>query len=131
MEQIIKGNLSNLKKVLYINALFSTSSGLIFILFYEFLSQFIGLEQPLILLCIGAGLILFALNIVFQASKEQPDLKQVKGIIIQDWLWVFGSFILIIFPPFPITKMGYFLIINVAVIVSVLAFLQGRFLRSL
>lgn len=116
-----------LKNTLKANALFSLISGLILILFSEEIAILMNLTSNLPLTIIGLGLILFVLFILFVSYKKVLNYKLVKGIILQDLLWVFGSIVLLLLMPFGISLLGNILISVIAFIVSCFAFLQYKY----
>ena len=117
----------NLKKALLANATFSTISGLTMLLFYKQLAAWMNITYAPIFLVIGIILLLFAL-FLFSTAKGNPiSTKKVKFIILQDWLWVFGSILLIGTQAFGISQAGYIAIGVVALIVADLALLQHWF----
>ena len=71
-----------LRTVLKINALFSLTSGLDAILFNHSLSDLIGISNPIILIYIGLGLILFSVLVFNNAFKKEINAKAIKSVIL-------------------------------------------------
>ena len=118
-----------LKFVLKANAAFSITSGLAMLLFHDFISRWMGVSQPHILMFVGAGLLLFAITIIWTARQKKVSEKNVKIIIWQDWLWVAGSILVIALQLFGLNILGYIVIGVVAIAVADFAILQRRYLR--
>ncbi len=119
-----------LRTTLKANAAFSLSSGLVMVSFGKPISTLMNISNPLVLLILGVGLVLFAAYLIYNASKLEISRTQVKFIILQDWIWVIGSLILLIIKPLDISFIGNILIGLVAIIVGVLAILQTNFLKT-
>lgn len=124
-------NVRKLKYALLANAMFSTISGLILIFFNDQLARIMAVKIPAILLFIGIGLLFFAGSIIWLAKHTAINQKRVKMIIIQDWLWVIGSLLILIFQIFGLSRVGYAMILGVAIVVGIFAFLQQRYLGLL
>ncbi|MEM8908135.1 MAG: hypothetical protein AAGD05_09845 [Bacteroidota bacterium] len=124
-------SIQQLKKVLMANAIFSASSGLLLIIARTSIAQLMGITQPLTLLGIGVGLLLFALSVFWESRRTTIQKKNVQWIIIQDWLWVIGSTGILLFQAFSLTGLAYALIFGVALIVASFAILQHQHLRSM
>jgi hypothetical protein len=107
--------MNHLKKALTINALFSSISGIILILLNRQIADIFGTKNNTVFWCIGVALIYFALTIWYERTKQRK--LAVLWIIIQDFLWVLGSIILISFNPFQVTQNGTLIIGVVSVIV--------------
>ena len=120
-----------LRNTLKSNAIFSFISGLLLAIFSSGIGQFMQVAMPGILMYIGIGLIFFAGLVFFNGFKTAIDQNQVKFIILQDWIWVAGSLIIIIANPFSISLKGNLLIGFVAGVVAVFAMLQTKGLRHI
>lgn len=119
-----------LKNVLVGNALFSMISGLAAVLFNRELGKFMNIENELILQIIGGGLIVFGAFVLSQAIAKKVNLLLIKSIILQDWLWVIVSILIIILQLFNLNFNAYLLIGIIAMIVANFAFLQGKHLKN-
>ncbi|SEB52061.1 hypothetical protein SAMN04489761_1187 [Tenacibaculum sp. MAR_2009_124] len=107
--------MNDLQKALKINALFSSMSGLILILLSHRISKIFGFIDHTAFWIIGIVLIYFALTIWYEIKKQRR--LAVVWIIIQDFVWVLASIVLIILNPFAITKIGITSIVIIALIV--------------
>ena len=109
--------MNRLQKCLTANAIFSTLSGLTLILFHQSIATLFDQTQSTVFWIIGIGLLFFALSVGLEVSKQRP--KAVWGIIAQDYLWVIGSVILLLWNPFGVSKEGNVLILLIAIIVFI------------
>jgi hypothetical protein len=107
--------MDKLKKALKLNSIFSSVSGIIFILLNNQISNLFGTENNTVFWIIGLILIYFSITIWFEISRQRKIA--VLWIIIQDYLWVLGSFILILLNPFNITLAGNIITGIIALIV--------------
>ncbi|AFM05454.1 oligoketide cyclase/lipid transport protein [Bernardetia litoralis DSM 6794] len=116
--------MNNLQKALSINAIFSGVSGTGFILFHKSMADLFAIEQNSIFWIVGIGLIFFALTIVLEVKKQRRIA--ILWIIIQDFIWVIASIILLLLQPFGISDAGNNIITIIALIVLVMAINQLR-----
>lgn len=121
-------NENRLRLVLRVNAIFSTASGLVLILVRPLASLMQANSRTLIF--IGIGLILFALTVMHAALRKDVSRKQVLSIVVQDWVWVVASLIVIALQAWQLSSVAYMLIGAVAVIVGLFASLQLKFLGT-
>lgn len=120
-----------LRNVLKANAVFSMLSGAAMLIFSQAISDWMNIANPIVLMIIGGGLILFGGFVWYQGSRKSLNLKEVKSIIIQDWLWVIGSVVIIGLQLFQINFQGYILMGIIALIVADFAFFQRYFLKRI
>lgn len=73
------------------NALFSVVSGLTFSLGSSAVASAIGLEPAWILLVVGLGLLGFAANVAWLASRPSIPLAGAMTIVWGDLAWVVGT----------------------------------------
>lgn len=121
--------MNHLQKALLANALFSGLSGIILIALNKQISKLFEISNQSIFWIIGITLIFFSLTIVFEMKKQKP--LRVKIIIIQDFLWVIASIILLIIQPFEISVSGNIIIAVVAMVVLFMAINQSRALAKI
>ncbi|CAM1374685.1 hypothetical protein [Tenacibaculum xiamenense] len=107
--------MNKLQKALKVNALFSGTSGIIMILLNNQIANLFGTTNNTIFLVIGLILVYFSITIWYEIKKQRR--LAVLWIIIQDYAWVLGSLILMVFNPFEITLTGNFIIGIIALIV--------------
>lgn len=121
--------MNHLQKALLANALFSGLSGIILIALSKQISKLFEISNQSIFWIVGIALIFFSLTIVFEMKKQKP--LRVKIIIIQDFLWVIASIILLIIQPFEISVSGNIIIAVVAMVVLFMAINQSRALAKI
>lgn len=107
--------MNGLQKALKSNALFSSSSGVVMILLNQQIAKLFGTNNNTVFWIVGLILIYFAVTIWYEVRKQRK--RAIIWIIIQDFTWVLGSLLLIIFNPFKITLTGNMIIGIVALIV--------------
>jgi hypothetical protein len=115
LKQKFVNKMTKLQKALKINALFSGISGLVLLLFNQKIAALFGMHKNTYFWIIGFVLIYFSITIWYEI-KQQRKLA-VIWIIIQDFAWVLGSIIILIFHPLNISKIGNTLIAIVAIVV--------------
>lgn len=120
--------MNKLQKSLRINAIFSATSGLGLILFHQSIGKVFEVNSSTVFWMIGIGLILFSLTILIEIKKQRA--KAVKKIIIQDYIWVIGSVMLLIFRPFQVSDIGNCAILIIAFIVFFMAINQSKALAQ-
>lgn len=124
------GRESNLlRNALRGNALFSGLSGLVSLFGAQSLAQITGINESLVFTILGIVLILFAVDLVWIASKESIDRRFAWAVIILDVVWVAGSAIILLTDLIPLTVTGRWAIALVAEAVAVFAILQYVGLR--
>ena len=87
---------TTLRTALLSNALFSTLSGLTFIIFSQSVAQLIGIDVPVIYQVIGVGLLGFAAFVAWTGTRERIDTFLAALISIADFAWVAGTLLLIL-----------------------------------
>ena len=120
--------MNGLQKSLIANALFSTFSGLLLILFSGFINGLFDTNNSTVFVVTGILLIGFAATILIEVKKQR--YKGVMWIIAQDLMWVVGSVVLLVIDPFGISIVGNILIALVALIVAGMAIVQFIALKS-
>ena len=124
-------NHKKLKIALLSNAGFSIFNGLVLLFFYKPIAELMFIEQANLLFYLGIGLLLFAGSIYWIASRRVLNKRLVTSIIIQDWLWIIGSVLILLFQLFGLSFLGYEIILIVALIVAIFAILQNRYLQRI
>lgn len=119
-------NFGPLRAALLGNAVFSLASGLVLSLAGSWANQLLGTNSPIILPLLGIGLMIFAVDLILQASR--PRLRTWRALLTTglDGLWVAGSLILLIFFPDSFSASGLTLIALVAGVVLLFGALQFR-----
>ncbi len=119
----------SLRRALGANVLFSTTCATISLAFATPIAQWMGIPDPRILWALGIGLLLFAASIVYLLRQPQLKANAVRSIILQDWLWVIGSALLVATQAFGLSQEGYWLVVLIALEVMALALFQQYFLK--
>ena len=119
-----------LKNVLRANAIFSTVSGLVFILFAGSLASLLGITNSLVLVGLGAVILPFAIYVYKVSTMDTLNSKLVWVIIELDVLWVVASAVLLLTNLVPLTLAGKWVVGLTAEIVAVFAILEYVGLRK-
>ena len=109
------------------NATFSTLSGIAFLVAAPGLAKFAGMAHPNILRIIGAGLLLFAADLIFTALRGIKPAK-VLIFIAGDFAWVIGTILLLTLAPQALSPQGRWAAGAIAAVVLVFGLLQDIFL---
>jgi len=117
-----------LQKSLLINALFSGMSGIILVARYKHIANLFDISNTSVFWIIGVALIFFSVTIIYEIRRQNP--LGVLAIIIQDYLWVLGSIILLIAQPFEVSIIGNSIIAMVALVVLFMAINQAKALAQ-
>lgn len=112
------------------NAFFSISSAITLLLSSRPIAKLMNLSAPNSLVYIGIGLFIFAVTLFQNAFRKELKPTQIRFIIIQDWLWVIGSLILLIWNPFDISTTGNFIIAGIAIVVAIFTIVQQKTLKN-
>ena len=120
--------MNKLHNALRLNALFSAISGVLLIILNSQIAKIFGTENNKVFWITGLVLIFFTTTIVIEIIKQR--LLAVIWIIIQDFIWVIGSIVLLLFDIFPITTTGKIMIAIVAFIVLLMGLNQTRALNK-
>jgi len=107
--------MNTLQKSLLVNAIFSGLSGIILTVAHVKIATLFNLKNTTLFLIIGLVLLYFTGTILYEIKKQRKIA--VQWIILQDFLWVLGSGIILIFNPFQISTIGNRLIGCIALIV--------------
>ncbi|MEM7348969.1 MAG: hypothetical protein AAF485_32475 [Chloroflexota bacterium] len=117
-------NAGFLNRVLQANAIFSATSGLLFMAASGWVDNFLGLGAPLALVIIGAMLFAYSISL-FQSARQTPVNRQFTWTaIVMDAGWVVGSIIILVTGVFSLTVAGNWAVAIVADIVAMFAILQ-------
>lgn len=120
-----------LRQGLLANAIFSSLCGLSMVLAAPTLAAWAGLPGPLPLWILGPGLLLFAADLLHQASRPQISRSRALTTTLADLGWVVGSAALLLGWPELLNGAGRIAVIVVAVVVADCALWQGLGLRRL
>ncbi len=82
------------------------------------------------LIVVGVGLLFFAATVWLAAVRKTIKKAEVIGIVIQDWVWVAASTVVVLTQALAMSPLAYTFIVIVAVIVSIFATLQKTYLSK-
>ncbi|NOT94298.1 hypothetical protein [Ferruginibacter sp.] len=116
--------MKELKKYLSINSSFSAISGLSMLLLSGRLNELFNINNTYVFLIIGVNLLVFSAFVSYVSKKQLTNKILVNIISILDLLWVLGSFGIVAFELFDLSKVGNILIIIVATWIAFLAYKQ-------
>ncbi|WP_282143035.1 type II toxin-antitoxin system RatA family toxin [Cellulophaga baltica] len=120
--------MNQLQKSLRLNALFSGLSGILLVVKNKQIAHLFDSANTAVFWITGTALILFSFLISYEIKRQNP--LGVLAIIIQDFLWILASSILLIFQPFEISRTGNSMIAVVALIVLLMAINQAKALAQ-
>ncbi len=115
---------NELKKYLTINSLFSSSCGLIMLVFSCKLKSIFDIQNLYVFPVIGLNLIVFSGFVWYVSRKQLTNIILVLTISILDLVWVAVSFAIVFLGLFDISLTGIIIIILVANWIAFLAFKQ-------
>ncbi len=107
-----------LRSALFANALFSLTSGTLFVLLAGPLTRFVGLSDVMVLRLLGIGLLPFGAWVYTLSRSESltPTLGRVVSVL--DAQWVLGTLILLLGWPDLLSAAGQALAIGIALCVA-------------
>jgi len=120
--------MNKLQKALSINTMFSGVSGLVLVIFNKEIANIFEVGQNTIFWIIGLGLIFFSATILLEVKKQRG--LAVLWIIIQDFIWVIGSAVLLLLQPFNISNIGNNTIAAIALVVLFMGINQASALAQ-
>lgn len=120
--------MKKLKKALIQNLVFSSLSGVLLILFHGTVARLFQVDNTTVFWMIGVALLFFAGTIYYETKHLRRSA--ILWIIIQDFLWVVGSAILMVCNPFDISSNGFLMIGGVAAVVLYFGVAQAVALRE-
>lgn len=108
----------SLRAALLANAVFSASCGLLMLVWPVLIEAWLGIRAPLLLRVLGFGLLLFAADLLHQATRPRLATWRALYASVSDLLWVIGSTVgLLLFSKlFSLTGVGVVLIVAVIVL---------------
>jgi len=115
---------SLLKFTLLLNAGFSLLTGLACLLFAGNLAPWTGIA-PWILYALGVGLLIFAADVAYTATRNPINILFAKITIAADVAWVAGSILLLAFFSEFLTFNGQLTVELIAIVVAVFATVQS------
>ena len=89
IEEKIQSNL--LRNALKGNGVFSTVSGISFLVMAKPIATFLGINSPWIIVAVGVSLLFFAVGLFRNAFSQNINRFEARLAITLDFLWVVGS----------------------------------------
>ena len=117
-------HLPRIQTTLYANALFSSFCGLFMLLDSGWWSAEVLDVPEVVFIVLGAGLLLFALDVLLLARAVPPSILRLKIIFAADLAWVAATPILLLLYADYFSSLGVWLTVDVAVIVAMFAMLE-------
>ena len=106
-----------LRIALVTNAIFSLFSALLMLFRPVLVGEWLGIQAPLILRIVGIGLIVFAAELIYQATRQRVVTWRALLASAADFFWVAGSIILLLALPQLFSPSGNVLVLAVAGII--------------
>jgi len=111
------------------NAVFSSLSGLSFMLGSERVAAILGDVPPALVCGVGFQLMVFAAALVWLASRSEISVPLAIGVIAADLMWVVGTAVVVYADVF--VRSGEILALILADVVLILAILQSIGVRRM
>ncbi|MEQ9592996.1 MAG: SRPBCC family protein [Cyclobacteriaceae bacterium] len=121
--------MNQLQKSLLVNALFSGISGIALVAINRPIANLFGISNTSVFWIIGVALVSFSVTIIYQMQRQNSI--GVLAIILQDYLWVIGSMVLLVAQPFEISRSGNAIITAIALVVFLMAINQAKALAQM
>lgn len=103
-----------LRLALAANAVFSLSSALFMIFRPVLVGEWLGIQAPLVLQLVGIGLVAFAAELIYQATRQRVATWHALLAAAADFSWVASSIVLLLAFPQLLSPLGNALILAVA-----------------
>ena len=126
---MVTNNSSLLKNALFIDSVTSFLIGIACLLFSKAVASFLGVSASWIILALGVGIIVYAIEVYLGARAEPVHMGIAMFAAYGNLVWVLGSAVLIFANLVPLTMAGKWAIAIAADIVLVFAILQHIGLR--
>ena len=120
---------TSLKSALLFNALCSTILGVILLFYPSAVAALMGEFNPRILMVLGAGLLLFAADAAWVATRKPISQLLAKMITTADAAWVVATPVAMIVAAPWLSFWGQILLLDVALLVAFCALCQRRGLQ--
>jgi len=124
--------MSLLKYVLIANSLSCLLFGCLFVVSPEAVVYFLSQSNPVpqwTITALGVGLIINGLHLIWAASRQISVKQEIAYFIVGDYLWVFGSIILLVSGIGITSTKGVITTIFVAIMVLTFAIMQQYALK--
>ena len=122
---------SSLKSALLFNAACSCLLGIALLLFPSAIAGLMGDFSPLILTALGAGLLIFAADVGWVATREPISPALVRLITFADLAWVLATPVAMLVAAPWLSLWGQLLLLDVGLLVAFCGFCQWRGIQRL
>lgn len=112
-------NTRPLRTALIANAVFSTGCAALMLINPILVGDLLGVQAPFVLQVVGLGLVIFAVDLVHQATRHELAIWRALYASSGDYLWVLGTLLGIVLFPGVLSDSGLAIVLAVAVIVLV------------
>ncbi len=119
-------NTTTLRTALAANAVFSLSCAGGMIFFPSQVGQLLAIDAPLLLLGLGLGLVIFAADLIHQATRRRMATWRALYASMADLLWVVASLVLLVLLPQLFAPAGRVLVLAIAGMVMLFGLWQLR-----
>src|SRR5262245_55366329 len=113
-----------LRRTLQADAIFSGLSGVALVAAAGPIGTLLGLNAPIALAALGVALIGYAALLFATAAKEPIDRRRAIVAAVLDVIWVVDSAIVLVSGWLPLTPTGWWIVLDVAIVVAVFAELK-------
>jgi hypothetical protein len=120
-----------LHRIFLVNSLSSAAAGIAFVIASGPLAALMGVANPLALVMLGVGLLVFAAGVYYTASREVINRRAAWLIFELDVVWVIGSALILLTDAFGLSTEGRWLVLILADLVAVFAIIEFIGLRRL
>ncbi|MEX2515334.1 MAG: SRPBCC family protein [Gammaproteobacteria bacterium] len=108
------------------NAVFSATSGLVMLTVPDWIGTMLGIEAAVAYRIVGIGLLIFAMDLIHQATRPRLQTWRALYAVAADLLWVLGSIVGLLFFSAALSHDGVWIVGGVAVIVLAFGIWQLR-----
>lgn len=129
-----------LRRALIGNMLFSTLSAGLFFFGSQSVAEFMGIADVMVfdiingssfILLLGLGLAIFAIDLLYMATRPTINTTLAWSIVGADLIWVAASWLLLITGAIPFSDAGNWAVLIVADVVLVFAIVQAVGIRRM
>lgn len=116
--------MKRLKFALTFNSLFSAITGLLLVIFSNYISQIFDVNQTTPFSYLGVALVLFSFLVIYISLQQPIQILPALIISFLDIIWVLASLFILIFDTFQFSVTGHAITAAVALIVFAIAMMQ-------
>ena len=113
-----------LRTALLANAMFSFVCAMLMSIWPTLVGVLLGIQAPSILRAVGLGLLVFAIDLVHQATRQRLAIWRALYASVGDMFWVIGSIVGLVLFPGVFSTTGLAIALAIAVMVLVFGIWQ-------